>query len=347
MESLQRRVREHAWAAPGQPGVQAPPLAPFGAVRDDTGSTGLVVYLRDGPLLRALVVADGSAQVRTLGEYAVAAEAVLRLRADLDTQAGRVLSGRLTAALATATRQDAAALASVVLTPLLAGIGERDMVVVPTGVLTTVPWAVLPGCAGLPVTVAPSATAWHAARHRPGVTGRAAALLVAGPGIARGDAEVAAIAALRPGALVLTGASATPAATLAGLGSAAIAHLAAHGQHQAENALFATLELAGGPLLGYDLPLVAQVPSMVVLSACDLGLTDVRPGDETLGMVTALLAAGARTVVASVARVADDAAMRAMVRYHRAIMAGGAAAPALATALAREPPTGFVCFGAC
>jgi hypothetical protein len=41
---------------------------------------------------------------------------------------------------------------------------------------------------------------------------------------------------------------------------------------------------------------------MVVLSSCDLGLADVRPGDETFGMVTALLTAGAGTVVASVAR---------------------------------------------
>ena len=29
---------------------------------------------------------------------------------------------------------------------------------------------------------------------------------------------------------------------------------------------------------------------------CDVGLTDVRPGDETFGMVTALLSAGSATV---------------------------------------------------
>jgi CHAT domain len=61
---------------------------------------------------------------------------------------------------------------------------------------------------------------------------------------------------------------------------------------------------------------------MVVLSSCDLGLTDVRPGDETFGMVTALLTAGAGTVVASVARVADDTAMATMAGYHQAAAAG-------------------------
>jgi CHAT domain len=352
VERLQRDFREQSWAAPGQRGVPLPALAPFSAVREDTDGSALVIYLKDGLLLRALVVVDGSASLRPLGEYAAAEEAVLRLRADLDAQAGRALPRPMAAAVAAATRRDAALLASVVLSPLLTEVGDRNLVVIPTGLLTTVPWAVLPGCSGRPVTVAPSATAWHAARRRLGVTGaggrppQAGTFLVAGPGNARGDAEVRAIAALRPGASVLTGTRATPAATLAGLGTAAIAHLAAHGQHQAENALFSTLELTGGPLLGYDLQRATRVPAMVVLSSCDLGLTDVRPGDETFGMVTALLAAGAGTVVASVARIADDTAMAAMVGYHQAIAGGRAPAAALAQALEPEQMAGFVCFGA-
>ncbi|HMH93615.1 MAG TPA: CHAT domain-containing protein, partial [Streptosporangiaceae bacterium] len=203
------------------------------------------------------------------------------------------------------------------------------------------------------VTVAPSATVWRDAMRRradrrPGAGGPGphATVLVAGPGNARGDAEIRAIAALRPGTSVLTGAAATPAATLAALNRAAVAHLAAHGQHQAENALFSTLELAGGPLLGYDLQWAGRAPLMVVLSSCDVGLTDVRPGDETFGMVTALLNAGSATVVASVARVADDAAMAAMVGFHRAVSAGRPPAAALAAALQGEETAGFVCFGA-
>jgi len=91
---------------------------------------------------------------------------------------------------------------------------------------------------------------------------------------------------------------------------------------------------------------VARAPAMVVLSSCDLGLSDVRPGDETLGMVTALLNAGATTVIASVARVADHTAMTVMVGYHQAITAGLPQAAALAAALRRETAAGFVCFGA-
>jgi len=325
------------------------------AVQENLAGAALVIYLRDGPGLWALVLAGGSARLRPVGGYAAAAEAARRLRADFDVQAGRELPRQLAAAVSAATRQDAAAVAAAVLTPLLAEIGDRDLVVVPTGILTTVPWAALPGCAGRPVTVAPSATAWYAARQQltaarqrdsgwPGP--HAAAVLVAGPGIARGGAEIRAVAALRPCASILDGADATPAATLAALDRAAIAHIAAHGHHQAENALFSTLDLSGGPLLGYDLQRLARAPLMTVLSSCDLGLTDVRPGDETFGVVTALLNAGSATVVASVARVADETAMAAMVGFHQAITAGAAPAAALAAALEGKATASFVCFGA-
>jgi hypothetical protein len=355
VEALQRSVREHSWAAPGQRGAPALAPAPMRVVREDLAGAALAIYLRNGPELWALAVAGDSARLRPLGGYAAAEEAVLRLRADLDVQAGLELPRHLEAAVSAATRRDAAAVAAAVLTPLLADVGDRDLAVVPTGILTTVPWAVLPGCAGRPVTVAPSATAWHAARHRLSAAAQrdsgwpgpcAATLLVAGPGNARGEAEIRAVAALRPRATVLTGADATPAATLAALDRAVIAHIAAHGHHQAENALFSTLELAGGPLLGYDLQRLGRSPVMVALSTCDLGLTDVRPGDETFGIVTALLSAGAATVIASVTRVADDTAMAAMTGYHRAITAGTAPAAALASALERDTTGSFVCFGA-
>ena len=70
---------------------------------------------------------------------------------------------------------------------------------------------------------------------------------------------------------------------------------------------------------------------MVVLSSCDVGLTDVRPGDETFGMVTALLNAGSAIVasVTSVTRVADDAAMAVMVGFHGRLPSA-----------ARRPPAG-------
>jgi CHAT domain-containing protein len=286
--------------------------------------------------------------VLPLGERRVAEESLRRLRADLDTQAGRAMPRRLAEAMAAATRRDSTELGAALLDPVRHWIGDRELVVVPTGLLMTTPWALLPGCRDRPVTVAPSATAWLAAVHRSRARAHSAGgtLLVAGPGNQRGEQEVRAIAELHPQSTVLTGAEATPAATLAALDGRGVAHVAAHGRHQTENALFSTLELATGPVLGYDLQRLSKPPAMVVMSSCEVGLSDVRPGDESLGMASALLAAGTATVVASVSRVADDAAMEVMVRYHRAVAAGRSAATALASARPDEFAAGFICLGA-
>jgi tetratricopeptide (TPR) repeat protein len=398
-EALQRRIRESAWSVRGAGGTprsaragqaspsfaagrasrsagagragravwadDGPGVASLGAVRAALGDAGmgdtvLVSYIRGGADLLALVVDRSAVTLRVAGPMARAEEAVLRLRADLDTGAGRAMPERLAAALRAATRRDAAALQAAVLDPVLGLVGDRALVVVPTGLLMTAPWGMLAACRGRAVTVAPSATAWLAARERTAARERSAAqertaagersavgrtLLVAGPEIARGEEEIRAIARIRSGTpvQVLGGAAATPAATLAALDGAGLAHLAAHGRHDADNPLFSALDLAGGPLLGYDLPRLERAPGVVVLASCELGLTEVRTGDETLGMASALLAAGTATVVASVARVADDAATDAMVGFHRALAAGRAPADALAGAAAG---TGFVCFGA-
>jgi CHAT domain-containing protein len=196
--------------------------------------------------------------------------------------------------------------------------------------------------------VAPSATTWLAARRRlggrPGDAG--SAVLVSGPGLHRGEPEVRAIARRYPNATVLCGADATPAATLTGCRGAALAHVAAHGQHQQENPLFSSLELAGGPLMGYDLHRLGSPPALVVLAACDLGLADVRPGDETVGMTSALLGAGAGTVIAAVSRIADETAPALMTGFHGALARGRPPAAALAEAAPADPMSGFVCFGA-
>jgi hypothetical protein len=351
-ERLQRDVREQSWSTPGHARRGGAASAPLARVRAELGDRALVAYLRSGGVLHTLVVTASRAAVRPLGDAERADEAVLRLRADLETAAGRALPSRLAGAVAEATRADAAGLSDLVLSPVTDLIGDRELVLVPTGLLMTTPWGILPTCAGRAVTVAPSATAWVAARDRrrasggPVTGGARAIAVVAGPGIDRGEQEVRAIAALNPGAEILAGAAATPAAALAAMDGTAIAHVAAHGRHQAENPLFSTLELVGGPVLGYDLHRLRRPPAMVVLSCCELGLTDVRPGDESFGMASALLAAGTSTVVASVGRVADDAAMAVMTAFHAAVAAGTSPAEALAAAVATEPMAGFVCLGA-
>jgi CHAT domain-containing protein len=221
--------------------------------------------------------------------------------------------------------------------------------VVPAGPLASIPWSVLPGTHGRPVTVCPSASSWLAARRRglakvakrPGPQ----AVLVAGPDLNYAAAEVTGIAKVYAGCRVLLGETATVNGTLRALDGVPLAHLAAHGHHDRENVLFSRLDLADGPLMAYDIQQLAAAPRHVVLSSCDVGRAVVRPGDEILGFTAALLYVGTTTVISSVTRVADETAVGTMTAYHRLLTAGHPPAEALAQACLTEEFSPFVCFG--
>jgi CHAT domain-containing protein len=110
--------------------------------------------------------------------------------------------------------------------------------------------------------------------------------------------------------------------------------------------LFSGLELADGTLMGYDIQRLPSVPALVVLSACDVGQSEIAPGDESLGMVTAFAAAGSGAVVAAVCRVGDELAPAVMRAFYDGLVAGRGPARALADAGTAAGVTGFVCFGA-
>ena len=75
--------------------------------------------------------------------------------------------------------------------------------IVPTGGLASLPWSLLPSCAGRAVSVAPSAALWTRAATAPS-TG-SGVLLAHGPGLEHAAAEVRAIARIRPDAARLGG----------------------------------------------------------------------------------------------------------------------------------------------
>jgi CHAT domain-containing protein len=71
----------------------------------------------------------------------------------------------------------------------------------------------------------------------------------------------------------------------------------------------------------------------MVLSACDLGASAAVSAGEGLGAVTALIAAGVRTVIASSLLVPDHEVVGdVMVAFHRELRTGTRAAAALAAA---------------
>jgi CHAT domain-containing protein/tetratricopeptide (TPR) repeat protein len=89
---------------------------------------------------------------------------------------------------------------------------------------------------------------------------------------------------------------------------------------EAEDAILNGEDVAGLDLLDTEL---------VVLSACETGLGDVRSGEGVFGLQRAFILAGARTLVMSLWKVPDQQTQELMVDFYRRILAGTPRAVAL------------------
>ena len=349
--ALEKQIRQRAWFAPGQGEVESDRPASLSTAREALAEQSgcLVAYLSVRDELHALVVTARAAQVVPLGQLGPLRTALHRVRADLDVLALSQVPEQVRAVVRKSLGNGLRRLDDGLWRPIAGRTGSGPVVVVPTSSLGTVPWTAMPGPLGRPVVVVPSATWWLTARAHAADRAGGSPVFAVGPGVQRGESEVRSAATAWPGAIVLTGSDATSTAVLHAAAGSPLLHVAAHGVHEPDNPLFSAIELADGPLFGYDLPAPAKLPTHVVLSACELGLAEVRPGDEALGMTSALLRGGVVSTVAGVARVGDDIAYPVMVAHHRAQAAGNPPAAALATALAvanTQEPVPLVCFGA-
>jgi CHAT domain-containing protein/tetratricopeptide (TPR) repeat protein len=80
------------------------------------------------------------------------------------------------------------------------------------------------------------------------------------------------------------------------------------------NGIATALEISGLDLKGTEL---------VVLSACETGLGDLRDGEGVYGLRRALVVAGTRSQLTTLWKVDDDASRSLMIAYYKALAAGG------------------------
>ncbi len=191
--------------------------APGGAGRFDVGR--LLTALGDGVRLVELVVLDGRVHVLLCGRGRVR-RFEAGLLAEAEREAEHVQAGlrRLAhpGAQARLPLVEAAGrrLQELLLGPAAAHLGQGPVVVVPPGRLHRVPWALLPALRERVLSVSPSASSWLRARAtEPPPDGRH--VLVRGPGLASGGAEVPELArrygSLPATARVAAGAGRSPA----------------------------------------------------------------------------------------------------------------------------------------
>jgi tetratricopeptide (TPR) repeat protein len=326
---LEGRIRDHVRRSPGEPAT-APRPVPARTLAGLLGDSALVEFVRLGETLHAVVVCGGRSRLRRLGTAAQAGDLIDRARFALHRLARHNINAAGHAAASALLASAAEQLDALLLRPLARDTGDRPLVVVPTGPLQSLPWPILPSCAGRPVTVAPSATLWCAAQQAPD-RGRGHTVLAAGPGLPGAAAEVAAAGAIHH-VTPLTGGEATVETVTIALDGARLAHLAAHGHIHPNNPLFSSLSFADGPLTVYDLNRLHKAPRLVILAACDAGRSTVRIGDELLGLSATFLALGTACVVASVVPIPDAETMPLMTVLHQSLAAGLPTSHALAHA---------------
>jgi tetratricopeptide (TPR) repeat protein len=312
--------------------------APGGGYRFDVA--GLLERLGNGRLV-ALAVLDGRVQVLLCGGGRVrrfaggqverAEREAEHVQATLRRLAHPRAEGRLPLVEAMGRR-----LEEVLLGPAARHLGSGPVVVVPPARLHSVPWALLPSLRERVVSVSPSASSWLRAREtEPPAGGRH--VLVRGPGLATGGAEVPEVADRYGRATVLEDADARVPRVLEELDGAALAHIAAHGDFRADSPLFSSLRMVDGPLIVHDFERLARSPYRIILSSCDTARLASVGADELLGLVTALLPLGTAGVVASSAPVNDEAVVPLMLALHKGLGDGLSLAEALRDARAAVP----------
>lgn len=246
-----------------------------------------------------------------------------------------------------------------------------ELVIVPHGVLTVIPFGALPlgeSALGLrhALRQAPSLASLAEVERRPAAAGGAArarrlreALVVGDPLMPSPPGADGAALTLRPlpaaavegdavarrvGTRALTGAAATESEVRRRMARAPLIHLATHGYAYGDagraRSSFVALApdatadglLTVGEVL--DDPALALGAELVVLSACQTGLGNLKQAEGTVGLQRAFLARGARRLLVSLWSVSDDATALLMQRFYQHWL-GDRDQPAPAEALRR------------
>lgn len=316
------------------------------ALRARPGTTVIDVLEHRGRLL-AVRVQDDRVELHVLGDADRAREQTRRVHADLEVVSNPLVPGELRAAAGRSLGRGLDALGATF--EAVARTPER-LVVVASGWLGLLPWSMLAARRGLATVVAPSVHHWLTYAGSASTAPLAVSAL-AGPGLRHSATEAEEVGRLWPGSTVLTGDGATCAETIRLLASPGVVHLAAHGRHEPDNPLFSSVRLADGPLFAHELDAGGSAPQLVVLSCCEVGRSSVRPGGEALGLASVLLRTGVGCVVAAIAPLPDETALRVMTRLHGLLRAGVPVADALAVATSEGSATDgtlvpLVCLGA-
>jgi len=225
------------------------------------------------------------------------------------------------------------------LAPVAPFLDERHVIVVPHGFLHHVPFHalfdgeryVMDRCT---MSYAPSASVYVLCDRQPASAAhRSLVLGVADANAPYIEAEARRIAHMLPDSDLFLGADATVDLLRERGAESRVIHIASHGQFRQDSPMFSAIRLGDGYLNVYDLYHLHLPADLVALTGCATGLNMLGAGDELLGLVRGMLAAGARALLVSLWDVHDRSAEALMSAFYAEYCAGRPAPAALREAM--------------
>jgi len=291
--------------------------------------TTMVVFHAIEHSLYAFVTAGRGIQLVQLDATVPEIECLVRrMRAQFERfRMGAEFARRRKAELGAAARDVLGALHDLLWRPLdsLVSPGKETVLVVPAGPLHDVPFhALWTGShhliEKLQITVAPSAAVWVAANDK--APARGSSVLLQADERLRHTSRESEHARRSLDGLGLENVTVSDLQDIGMHPNPTVLHLACHGVHRADNPAFSALRLTSGWLTSADAAKLEIEGTTVVLSACDSGRGAWSPGEEMMGLTRALLAAGAKAIVATGWLVDDAAAADLMASMYSGLAAG-------------------------
>lgn len=301
------------------------------------GHTALVEYIETGETFSAFTItSDGIGFVEDIAAVEDVSAALEGLRFQFGAM--RYGADRLSSfarQIRLRTDSHLRRLHDLLMGPLTLEIGERDLVVVPAGILNYVPFPALFDGSEYEaqkrvISYSPGAAVWREVQsaRQPEIRD---ALFVgfADEHIPNVLEEIGAVSGMFESPELLTGDSATFANYRAGADRCDLLHLACHGKFRPDNPMFSSLHLADGFITVRDICAQDLKAGLVTLSACETGLSSLYPGNEILGLARGFLTAGASNLVLSLWTVSDAATVELMKGFYGHLKRGASPAAAL------------------
>lgn len=242
-----------------------------------------------------------------------------------------------------------AELYNILITPVEELINGKELILIPSGKLHNLPFGSLINngsflTASNAITIIPNASFFQFVRESQTLSSKPSLLLVGNPinpssvempQLPGAESEVLAIKKIYPQATVLVRDDATEYDIKRAISGYEIAHFACHGLFNYDYPLLSALALAENQTDDgrWELHEIYNVDmshtNLVIMSACETGLAQIKKNDDMVGLVRGFLNAGVPSVIASLWKVDDNATFKLMSRFYHYLSLGFNKAEAL------------------